>query len=179
MNTLLNMDERIRKRKEGRKEIKGGEEINELPVFASTIWQWLMWTSSCHFWVMPEHYWRQALIHTSIIRIWAAIASARVKWLRIQKSGTDYLGSSDISYSSSGDSTVTGVIQVKTSNQAFISYFAHRIQGAIVGGKLGLLQLRTDNAFFKSYLWLLNIRLGAGHLQGCFCLFVCLFVLPN
>lgn len=89
--------------------------MNEWPRFASTVLQWLMWTSTCHSGVMPERYWRQALTYKNIIRIWAATAALGVEWLRIQKSGTDHLGSSGISYSSSRDSTMTGVIEVKTS----------------------------------------------------------------
>lgn len=103
------------KEKEGGKKLEGEKERNELPVFASAVLQWLMWTSPCHSGVMPEHYWRQALTYKNIIRIWAAPAALGAEWLRIQKSGTDHRGSSGISYSSSRDCTVTGVIEVKTS----------------------------------------------------------------
>lgn len=143
--------------------------INKFPVFASTVLQWLMGTSTCHFCVMPEHYWRQALTYTNIIRIQTAIASVRVEWLRIQKS--DHLGSSDISYSSSGDSTTTEAIEVKTSIRPLLVTLHTQYKVPCLVAKLELLQLRIDKAFLKIYLWLLNIRLGAGHVPS--------FSLPN
>lgn len=115
---------------------------------------------------MPEHYWRQALPYTNIIRIQTAIASVKVEWLRIQKS--DHLGSSDISYSSSGDSTTTEVIEVKTSIRPLLLTLHTQYKVPCLVAKLELLQLRIDKAFFKIYLWLLNIRLGAGHVPSFF-----------
>lgn len=143
------MDERVRKRKEGKergKKVKGDKETNELPIFASTDLQWLMWTPTCHVCVMPERYGRPARTYTNIIRVWAAIAAVRVEWLRIQKLGTDRLGPRGISYSPSRDSTMTGEMEVKTSLRPLLVICTEDTV-TIAGGKREPLQLRIDSTF--------------------------------
>lgn len=79
-NILLWTIEKYREKitiKERGEKLKGKKKINALPLFANTVLQWLVWTSTWHFRVRPEHYWRQALTYTNIIRVWAAIAAIR------------------------------------------------------------------------------------------------------